>query len=78
MELDRWSEVEKIYHEALEQNPQDRMAFLNHNFADEQLRREVESLLAYQSHDEGFIETPVLEVAARLLAEGCRGNRSRV
>ena len=29
MEPDRWSEVEKLYHAALEREPAERMAFLN-------------------------------------------------
>ena len=36
---------------------------------DEELRREVESLLAYQAQAEPFIESPALEVAAGLLDE---------
>src|SRR2546423_15488384 len=36
---------------------------------DESLRREVESLLAYQTQAEEFIEAPALQVAAELLTD---------
>ena len=36
---------------------------------DEALQREVESLLAYQEHAEGFMEAPALEVAAKAEAK---------
>src|SRR5208282_4107145 len=42
---------------------------------DEDLRREVESLLAYEGKDTGFMESPALEVAARQLAQGEAGAR---
>ena len=35
---------------------------------DEDLRREVESLLAYEKEGQGFMESPALEAAARVLA----------
>ena len=37
---------------------------------DEGLRREVESLLAYEDRAENFIESPALDVAAKMLADG--------
>ena len=65
MNADRWGEVERVFHEAVEQRPQDRAAWLAAACgADEDLRREVESLLEYQEPAEGFIESPALEIAA--------------
>ena len=58
MELDRWSEVEKLYHAALEREPAERMAFLNYTCTDEQLRREVESLLEHQQEGDQLLENP--------------------
>src|SRR4029079_9155810 len=59
------------YHAALERNAGDRALFLRESCdGDEELRREVESLLAYEDHAENFIESPALEVAARMMAEG--------
>jgi serine/threonine protein kinase/pimeloyl-ACP methyl ester carboxylesterase len=48
MTPERWHTVERLYHAALEREPADRAAFLNGICADEQLRREVESLLGYE------------------------------
>ena len=56
MAPDRWSEVERLYQAALEREPAERMAFLNHTCADEQLRREVESLLEHQQEGDELLE----------------------
>ena len=65
----RWQEVERIYHLTLEREASERSTFLVQACAgDETLRREVESLLRYEHHAQGFIEAPALEVAARIIA----------
>jgi len=47
MELDRWEQIERLYHAALEREPDAREAFLVEACAgDEDLRREVAGLLA--------------------------------
>jgi eukaryotic-like serine/threonine-protein kinase len=47
MELDRWEQIERLYHAALECAPEAREAFLDEACAgDEDLRREVAGLLA--------------------------------
>ena len=56
MPADRWSEIEKLYHAALERAPADRIAFLNGICADEQLRAEVESLLEHQQEGDVLLE----------------------
>jgi serine/threonine protein kinase len=69
VKTERWSEVERLYHAALERKPEERSAFLREKCGeDEGLRREVESLLAYQQESEDFIESPALDVAAKIMA----------
>ncbi|MDQ3252961.1 MAG: serine/threonine protein kinase, partial [Acidobacteriota bacterium] len=70
MKAERWQEVERLYHAALECEEEARAAYLAEACAgDEALRREVESLLKYEEKAEGFIEVPALEVAAEVLAK---------
>ena len=69
MKVERWQEVERIYHLTLEREASERSTFLVQACAgDEALRREVESLLTYEHQAESFIEAPALEVAARIMA----------
>ena len=69
MKIERWQEVERIYHLTLEREASERSTFLVQACAgDEALRREVESLLTYEHQAESFIEEPALEVAARIMA----------
>ena len=69
MKIERWQEVERIYHLTLEREASERSTFLVQACAgDEALRREVESLLTYEHQAESFIEAPALEVAARIMA----------
>ena len=69
MTPERWEQVERLYHAALAQDPAGRERFLeNACGGDEELRREVESLLAEEAHAGNFIESPAIEVAARDLA----------
>ena len=75
MKTERWSEVERLYHAALERKPEERSAFLREKCGeDEGLRREVESLLAYQQESEDFIESPALDVAAKIMARNQRAS----
>jgi eukaryotic-like serine/threonine-protein kinase len=65
---ERWRQVEKIYHAALEHEESGRAVFLKEACAgDEGLRREVESLLAYEK-ETGFIESPALDLLAQSVA----------
>ncbi|TAM82094.1 MAG: tetratricopeptide repeat protein [Acidobacteria bacterium] len=69
MEIERWAEIEHLYHAALELHDSERAAFLAKAcLGDEPLRREVESLLASDAQAGSFIESPAIEVAARSLA----------
>jgi len=69
----RWEQIEQLYHSTLEKDLKERKAFLaNATGGDEELRREVESLLAYEDRAAQFIESPAVEVAARMMAENAR------
>ncbi len=71
MKPERWQQVEQLCHAAQKYQGSERSQFLRKACAgDEELLREVESLLAYQKPAEAFIESPALELAARDLAEG--------
>src|SRR5438093_12261566 len=56
MAPERWDEVEKLYLAALERDPAERTAFLNHTCTDEELRREVASLLDHQKEGDRLLE----------------------
>src|SRR5262249_32720317 len=67
----RWRQVETLYHAALEREFGARDAFLAQAcVGDEELRRAVESLLRCDARAEHFIESPALDVAGQLHAEG--------
>jgi eukaryotic-like serine/threonine-protein kinase len=69
--MDRWQQVENICQSALELEESRRGAFLDQACGgDEELRREVESLLKFESHGDRFIEQPALEVAAEMIVQG--------
>jgi serine/threonine protein kinase/WD40 repeat protein len=56
---DRWRQVERVCHDALERAPDTRADFLDEACAgDEALRREVESLLAEQPGSDDFLSAP--------------------
>jgi serine/threonine-protein kinase len=69
MKPDRWRQIEHLYHAALERAPDGRAAFLDAaSTGDRELRREVESLLAYDEPAANFITSPPDAVAAEMLA----------
>src|SRR6476620_3604372 len=68
MKPQRWKEIDGIFAKALERDSADRPAFLAAACGeDQQLRAEVESLLAHVT-PESFIDGAVVEEATRLLA----------
>src|SRR5215468_6329982 len=70
MERDRWEQIERLYHAALERGPDGRDAFLDEACAgDEDLRREVAGLLACDVPSDSFIQSPAIEIAARAMAD---------
>ena len=59
MKSERWSKIESIFHKALEADEIQRDSVIEESCAgDEELRREVESLLAHHSDSASFIEKP--------------------
>ena len=69
MEPERWREIERIYHEALEQDASRRAAWVKQAAgSDESLELEVCSLLEQSDEKGSFLEERALEVAARDLA----------
>ena len=59
MTPERWREIERLYHAALERSAEERAAFLTEACGDDgALRREVESLLEYHARAGDFIERP--------------------
>ena len=64
-----WPVIERLYHEALTREPARRLAFLDEQCAgDEELRREVLSLLDSHERSGEFLARPALEEAARRMA----------
>src|SRR5262245_37601310 len=64
--MERWATVKRLHQAALDRAVSERVAFLDEACAgDLALRREVESLLAYDTCAESFMEAPALEAAAR-------------
>jgi serine/threonine protein kinase/Tfp pilus assembly protein PilF len=67
---ERWQQIEQLYHAARERGAEERASFLAEACAgDEGLRREVESLLAYEDQAENFIESPAMDLAAQMIAD---------
>src|ERR1017187_2094286 len=76
MTPERWEQVAQLHRAALERAESERPAFLREAGAgDEELLREVESLLAFEGKDPPFMESPALGVAARQLAYGAADAR---
>ena len=66
---ERWRHIEQLYHDALERNMAQRPGFLDQAcVGDEELRREVESLLAQNEEGDGFLEARAMDLAAKELA----------
>src|SRR5947209_5630495 len=74
MKAERWEQVDRFFHAALERQADQRAAFIAQACAgDQALRREVESLLASHEQAGSFIEAPAADLAADLLVD----NQSR-
>src|SRR5437899_3357531 len=76
MERERWGRVEQIFHATLQVEESRRGELVRQSCAgDEDLRREVESLLAHHSESTSFIETPAFADAGASALRP-RGSRS--
>jgi hypothetical protein len=71
MDPKRWQQIEQLYHAALEREPSRRAAFLTEACrSDNQLRLEVESLLARSNSSSGALrDRPGWHAAANLLTD---------
>src|SRR5262244_923407 len=69
MTPERYRQIGELYHAALELNAGERTAFLERACTeDEELRREVESLLSSHEQASGFLASPALGIAAEMFA----------
>src|SRR5712691_8039691 len=58
---DRWKRIEQLYNEALERRPEERSSFLAEACrGDEEMRREVDSLLDHLEKDRAFLSSPAV------------------
>ena len=70
MKPDAWRKLDRVFHSALQLGPAERCALLDKEcVGDDQLRREVEALLAAHGEAGSFIERPALDIEARAVAE---------
>ena len=70
MDADRWTKIDRLYHEAASLADADRVAFLDRACGeDATLKAEIESLLAEDAAAAPFLEEPALAAAARLVAD---------
>ncbi|HJP94465.1 MAG TPA: protein kinase [Pyrinomonadaceae bacterium] len=69
MTPERWEQVKQIFNSALNYRPEERSVFISQACSgDEQLRSEVESLIASHEESGSFIDKPAFEAAASLLS----------
>ena len=68
MTPERWQQVKEIFNSAIAYAPEERSSFISQAcLGDEELRGEVESLIASHEQSGSFIDQPAFEVAASLL-----------
>lgn len=69
-DADRWARIEELCQAALDMGESEQLSLLESACGmDQDLRRQVESLLVFRRHAERFIETPAMDIAARVLAD---------
>jgi Tol biopolymer transport system component/tRNA A-37 threonylcarbamoyl transferase component Bud32 len=62
---ERWQQIERLYHAALTRDEDERAAFLRDTCGDDTaLRREVESVLAYDGHSAAFLTGQAIDTVA--------------
>lgn len=70
MESERWSRVKRLYHAALEREPEEQITFLEQACAgDEDLKREVQSRLTRDDAGDSLLEAPTLRAVEMAPAE---------
>jgi hypothetical protein len=71
MTPERYQRVVELFHAALELEPEARPAFLRQTCAsDEELRQEVEAMLAADAKSNGFLDQPADDLAALAMRAG--------
>jgi len=74
MNREQWQQIDRLFHAALARPAQERAAFLAENCGgDEELRREIEDLIASHEQPKDFIENHAGDLAAEMLAGGGAG-----
>ena len=70
VEAERWRQIDGLCRAALDRDPRGRSDYLREACGgDDELRREIEELLAYQLRTRGFLEKPALDLMAQQAAE---------
>jgi eukaryotic-like serine/threonine-protein kinase len=68
MTPERWQQVKEIFNSAINYRPEERSSFISNACSgDEELRNQVESLIASHEESGSFIDKPAFEAAASLL-----------
>ncbi len=67
MSPDKWNEISKIFHIALEKEPSERFEYLNQACGDDnELRLEIETLLDSNDQEDSFIDSPKIGFASQI------------
>ncbi|CAN5221654.1 hypothetical protein BH24PSE2_BH24PSE2_23710 [soil metagenome] len=70
MSPERWQRIKELFGQALEREPSARAAFVaGHSNGDDELRREVQSLLAAHEKERGRFERPAVDLVTGLFEE---------
>ena len=64
MTSEQWKEVDKLYQAAIDLQPSERTRFVADVRVDDEVRREVQSLLAHRGGDDGVLDRVALDLAA--------------
>ena len=75
MTPERWRRIEELYYLALQRDASQRVAFVKQACdGDEEMEREIESLLAHEEPAKQFMEAPGIAVLARAMADDCKSS----
>ena len=66
---ENWKQISGLYHSVLKLPENERATFLKKHAPSEDVRLEVESLLAHEGVGEQLLESPALEVASKMTAD---------
>jgi eukaryotic-like serine/threonine-protein kinase len=74
MKPERWQKIDQLFHSTIEWPPPERSHFLSQECGDdEDLRREVESLLLAHEREGNFLDAPAYEVSTEFFADCLTG-----